>query len=158
MRLVTKISNQSLKMSQSNKYLSKYSNGKSVSAAQYITELICERKASKDKQDLHYRFWASPKWQAFYKNQIASAHKLLKSFPDKAIIRALLTDEGKKIYSLRAPHLPDIIKKEAALLEKENTVLTKSLERKTDVSFSKSSNLNTKNNIISKLKDLDYEP
>lgn len=140
-----------------NKYPSKYSNGKSVSAAQYITELICERKAAKDKQDLHYRFWVSPKWQAFYKNQIASAHKLLKTFPDKAIVRALSTDEGKKIYSLRAPHLPDIISKEATILETENTVLTKSLERKTDVSFSKTSQSNTKN-IISKLKDLDYEP
>lgn len=140
-----------------NKYLSKYSNGKPVSAAQYITELICERKAVKDKQDLHYRFWVSNKWQAFYRNQIASAHKLLKTFPDKAIVRALLTDEGKKIYSLRAPHLPDIIQKEAALLEKENTVLTKSLDRKTDVSFFKPSASHTKN-IISKLKDLDYEP
>lgn len=140
-----------------NKYPSKYSNGKSVSAAQYITELICERKAAKDKQDLHYRFWTSIKWQAFYKNQIASAHKLLKTFPDKAIIRALLTDEGRKIYSLRAPHLPAIIEKEVEILEQENTTLTKSLNRKSDVSFTKPSAPITKN-IISKLKDLDYEP
>lgn len=153
-----KKSNHCSKMSnqKQNKYPSKYSNGKSVSAAQYITELICERKAAKDKQDLHYRFWVSKKWEAFYKNQIASAHKLLKTFPDKAIIRALLTNEGQKIYSLRAPHLPPIIEKQALALEQENTVLTKSLDRKTDVSFSKQSTPISKN-IISKLKDLDYE-
>ena len=38
------------------KYISKYSNGKEVSAAQYITELICENKAKQDKKDLHYKF------------------------------------------------------------------------------------------------------
>ena len=85
-----------------NKYISKYSNDKVVSAAQYITELICERKASKDKKDLHYRFWLSKEWSAFFKNQIATAHKLLKQYSDKAIVNALLTEQGKKIFSLRS--------------------------------------------------------
>jgi len=34
----------------SDKYISKYSNNKFVSAAQYITEIICEHKAKKDKK------------------------------------------------------------------------------------------------------------
>jgi hypothetical protein len=41
-------------MEKENKYLSKYSNGKTVSAAQYITEIICENKAKRDKLDLHW--------------------------------------------------------------------------------------------------------
>ena len=49
----------------SKKYISKYSNDKLISAAQYITEIICERKAVKDKQDLHYRFWISKEWSKF---------------------------------------------------------------------------------------------
>jgi hypothetical protein len=141
-----------------NKYLSKYSNGKTVSAAQYITELICERKALKDKKDLHYRFWVNKEWAAFYRNQIASAHKLLKNFPDKAIIRAINSEHGKKIYSLRAPHLGDMIRKEVDLLEKENTILKTPLERKDQIVFEKTTDRNIKRNIFSKLKDIDNEP
>lgn len=148
--------NSMTKNTKHNKYLSKYSNGKEVSAAQYITEIICERKAHKDKQDLHYRFWVNKQWAAFYRNQIASAHKLLKEFPDKAIIRALNSDEGKKIYSLRAPHLADMIRKEHDVLQKENTILSMDLQRKNNVVFDKPKN--TKRNIFSKLKDIDNEP
>jgi hypothetical protein len=136
------------------KYLSKYSNGKEVSPAQYITEIICERKAVTEKSDLHYRFWIQKKWAAFYRNQIGSAHKLLQRYPAKAIIRALQSDKGKKIYSLRAPHLPAMIEQQAAILATENTSITKPIERKEDVVFQKTAH---SQNIISKLKDLDNE-
>ena len=48
-------------------YISKYSNGKKVSDAQYITEIICEHKAKRDKKDLHYRFWLNKEWEKFFK-------------------------------------------------------------------------------------------
>lgn len=136
------------------KYPSKYSNGKEVSPAQYITEIICERKAAMDKDDLHYRFWTQKKWQVFYKNQIGSAHKLLKKYSAKSIIRALQSDQGKKIYSLRAPHLVAMIEHQTSLLEQENITFTKPINRKSDIVFQKNV---TKNNILSKLKDLDNE-
>lgn len=136
------------------KYISKYSNNKLVSSAQYITEIICERKAIKDKIDLHYRFWINKEWSKFFRNQIGSANKLLKTYSDKAIINALLSDEGKKIYSLRAPHLPDIIVREQAKLDKQNQTLTKQVDRKENISFGNKSSTNNKN-IISRLRDLD---
>jgi hypothetical protein len=135
-------------------YISKYSNGKVVSAAQYITEIICERKALINKEDLHYRFWLQSKWEVFYRNQIGSAHKLLKKYSSKSIIRALNTDKGKKIYSLRAPHLPPIIEEQEVVLKSENQNLNLNLQRKENVSFP--TNKATKN-IITKLKGLDYE-
>jgi hypothetical protein len=138
----------------SDKYLSKYSNNKEVTAAQYITEIICERKALIDKDDLHYKFWIQKKWQIFYKNQIGSAHKLLKKYTAKAIIKALQSDKGKKIYSLRAPHLIPIIEQQQTLIDQENVVFTKNINRKTDIIYKKNTN---KNNIVSKLKDLDNE-
>lgn len=138
----------------SDKYLSKYSNNKEVTAAQYITEIICERKALIDKDDLHYKFWMQKKWQIFYKNQIGSAHKLLKKYTAKAIIKALQSDKGKKIYSLRAPHLIPIIEQQQTLIDQENVVFTKNINRKTDIIYKKNTN---KNNILSKLKDLDNE-
>jgi hypothetical protein len=134
------------------KFYSKYSNGKSVSAAQYITELVCENKAQKDKLDLHYRFWTTKSWEKYYKDQIASANKLIKKYTAKAIIAALRSHEGQKIYSLRAPFLVPIIEKQQKILDKQNTVLTKDLNRKEKTVFR---NNVPKNNIISRLEELE---
>lgn len=139
---------------ESKKYISKYSNDKLVSAAQYITEIICERKAAKDKQDLHYRFWISKEWSKFFRNQIGSANKLLKQYSDKAIVAALLSSDGQKIYSLRAPHLPDMIVREQTRLDQQNQTMTKHLDRKNDIVFG-SKNTQHHKNIISRIKDLD---
>jgi hypothetical protein len=134
------------------KYHSKYSNGKSVSAAQYITELVCENKAKKDKLDLHYRFWTTKSWEKYYKDQIASANKLIKKYTAKAIIAALRSHEGQKIYSLRAPFLTPIIEKQQRIIDKENTKLTKELDRTEKTVFR---NNIPKSNILSKLKELE---
>lgn len=138
------------------RYPSKYSNGKSVTAAQYITELICEKMAKKDKKDLHYRFWVTPEWEKYYRNQIASAHALLKKYSDTAVIRALNNPKTEKIYSLRAPHLPAIIEQEQHRLDNENQTLSKVYDRPENVSFRDAQTIK-RNNIISKLKDLDNE-
>jgi hypothetical protein len=139
-------------MKPDHKYVSKYSNGKTVSAAQYITEMICENKAKKDKLDLHYRFWTHKSWNIYYRNQIASANKLLDKYEPKAIINALKDKDAERIYSLRAPHLPAIIEKHAALLESANKTLTIEIDRTDDKSYRK--NLLQKN-VISKLKELE---
>lgn len=137
-----------------NKYLSRYSNNKEVSAAQYITELICEKKAKIDKTDLHYRFWLSKKWSAFFRNQIGTANKLLQDYDAKAIVNALLTNEAGKIFSLRAPHLLPIIQQEQHKLDQENTEFTKPINRNEDIAFNRK-NPKNKSNIFSKLEDID---
>lgn len=137
------------------KYISKYSNGKYVSAAQYITEMICENKARIDKKDLHYRFWLNKEWSAFFRNQIATANKLVKIYGDKAIIKALKNDRAAKIYSLRSPVLQDIIKKEAYLLSQQKAPEPKTYDRNIDISKRRNNRINK--NILSKLEDIDNE-
>jgi hypothetical protein len=136
------------------KYPSKYSNGKEVSAAQYITEIICENKAKRDKEDLHYRFWVSKKWAAYYRNQIASANKLLTQYDAESIVAALNSDEARKIYSLRAPHLVPIIEQKKLILESKNQTLTINPDRNPNKTFEQN---NTKRSLLSKLKELDDE-
>lgn len=136
------------------KYPSKYSNGKNVSAAQYITEIICERKAQMNKQDLHYRFWTTKAWASYYRNQIASAHKLLAQYSDAAIVRALSSKAAEKIYSLRAPHLIPIIEQEEKALSQRNQDLSINLDRTEKTVFRKEK---SNSNIISKLRGLDDE-
>jgi hypothetical protein len=135
-------------------YPSKYSNGKSVSAAQYITEIICENKAKQDGKDLHYRFWVTPEWDKYYRNQIASAHSLLKKYSDIAIVKSLKNPKASRIYSLRAPHLIAIIEQEQKLVDQQNTELSIKLERPENISFNKNT-AKKSNSIISKLKDLE---
>jgi hypothetical protein len=134
------------------KYLSKYSNGKTVSAAQYITEIICEHKAKKDKKDLHYRFWTTPYWSKFYRDQIASANKLIKEYSPDDIISAINSQKAQQIYSLRAPFLKPIIEEAAAVNQKKNHILSKQFDRQEKINFRKHK---PKQNIISKLEDLE---
>lgn len=135
-----------------NKYISKYSNGKTVSAAQYITELICENKAKIEKKDLHYRFWTSKEWSKYYRDQIATTNKLLQKYDAKAIINALKDSAASRIYSLRAPHLISIIDKHQNLLEKQNTDFTLDINRSETTVFRSEKK---RKNILSKLKELD---
>jgi len=139
-----------------NSYPSKYSNGKNVSAAQFITEIICENKAIKDNLDLHYKFWTNKEWEKFYRNQIGSAHKLLKQYSAKAIIKALKNIKARNIYSLRAPHLIPIIEQEQALLDVEETKESKNYDDSRQIKSSKfRKDSNQSKNIISKLRELD---
>jgi hypothetical protein len=142
----------------SNKYLSKYSNGKSVSAAQYITEMICEKKAKKDKLDLHYRFWLNKEWSSFYKNQISSAHKLLDKYDEMAIIKALSSSKTNNIYSLRYPGLEAIIKNEEEKLRiQSEKVATKNINYDRTHKVGTRQQFKQNKSIISKLEELDDE-
>jgi hypothetical protein len=134
------------------KYVSKYSNNKLVSPAQYITEIICEHKAKIDRIDLHFRFWTTKKWAAFYKNQIATAYKLVKIYDHRAIISALKKQKNVKIYSLRAPSLIDSIKSEQQLLEAQNTNICQRFDRSENKTYDNKQN---KKSILSKLKDIE---
>lgn len=105
--------------------------------------------------DLHYRFWLSPRWNKFYRDQIASANKLVGKYNDTAIIKALKNPKASGIYSLRAPHLIPIIEQEQENLKKINNEITIDLSRPDAVKFGNTINKHT--NIFSKLKDIDNE-
>lgn len=136
-----------------NKYPSKYSNGKTVTAAQFITEIICERLARKNKKDLHYRFWVSAEWEKQYKGQIGAANKLLAKYDAKDIIDALGSRDGLRIYSLRAPHLGSII--EQHIKSKPKTVIQPKIIDRNLLSKGIQSNSKKPKNILDILKDID---
>lgn len=135
-----------------NKFPSRYSNGKQVSAAQYITELICENKAKINKEDLSYKFWTTPKWEKYYRNQISSANKLIKKYNPLAIVKALKDSKAERIYSLRAPHLLAIIEKYQEQIDAMNKSFTLEIDRQTNKTYKKDK---IQKNIISKIKEID---
>lgn len=134
-------------------YVSKYSNDKQVSAAQYITEIICEHKAKIEKKDLHFRFWqTSPYWQKFYRNQIATANKLLKTHRPQAIVSALKDKKAERIFSLRAPHLKPIIEHHEQLLDAQKKEHTE-IERVDHTNYKSRTDFKKRKNIVDLLDE-----
>jgi len=100
------------------KYNSLYHPGKQVTAAQLITEIICEKKAFQNDKELPEQYWKIKKWENYFKSQVVVAHKLVKKYPPDQIIRALNRIDAKTIYSLRNPYLLSLIKLEERILPK----------------------------------------
>lgn len=128
------------------KYPSRYSPQKWVTAAQYLTELICEKKAQTSGKELPIKFWEFDEWKKYYKWQIGLANKLIKKYDPDALIRALKAN--KRIYSLRYPFDKIIDKYKVADQEKpvDMDLTTDCVPKPKRV-----------DNIISKLKELDGE-
>ncbi len=101
-------------------YPSKYSPGGWITASQYIVEVLCEIKARAEGKDLPIHFYELDEWGKFYRQQIPTAHQLLKYYSANAIVRVLKAPRNKNTYSLRAPWLVEQFKTEQAKLEREN--------------------------------------
>jgi hypothetical protein len=125
-------------------YPSKYSPEKFVTASQYIIELICEKKAATNDVTLPIRFWRLPEWAKFFKFQSLSVNAFLKTFDERAIIRAL--KRSGKMWSLRTQYVKRLIKEEAALIILEDK---KKLEA---ASKQSPPNRNTVENIVRPLR------
>lgn len=134
------------------RYPSRYSPEGWVSASQYITELICEKKARTDKKELPIKFWEIKEWCKYYKYQITLANKLIKAHGEDVVIAALKDDRCWSTYSLRAPRLKQVIEEK----EKEKVERPQNTEYNIkDSEEVKHKTNNNKKSIISKLRDLD---
>lgn len=90
------------------KYSSIFSPGKKITAAQYITELVCKNKANFLKVNLPTKFWDYPEWAQFYKTQIYMAGRFLKYYCADAVIKVV---KEKNIWSLYAKWIVEEFKK-----------------------------------------------
>lgn len=76
------------------------SSGVMCSAAQYIAEVMCIRKAERDnKGSLAFKFWNKSQKKA-YQAQIVAAQRLITEFGDDIIVAFINSKNGQKIYSL----------------------------------------------------------
>jgi len=140
------------KRTDKSQYPSRYSPGGWVSAPQYITELICEKKAQKDQKELPIKFWEIKEWRNYYRYQITLANKLLKEFAADAIIAALKDKRCWKTYSLRAPMLHGIIKEKSDETVDRESETSYDVPDKEDI---KHRSANNQKSILSRLRELD---
>lgn len=137
-------------------YPSRYSPKKYVHAAQYVTELICEKKAKVDKKELPIKFWELDEWNKYYKYQIMLANRLIKKFGESVVIAALNDKRMWKTYSLRSPFLETVLK-EYKSKQELSAKIAREIEIEYDFSEKKtfdSSNVK-KSSIVSKLEELE---
>ena len=132
-------------------------NGKPCNAAQYIAEMVCLRKAEKERTGRQGDdFWNTPKWKKEFQSQVTKAYGLLKKYSDKAIINALNSQKGKNIYSLRVKFLEPIIKKEQEAIDKLEARQIKEVQYE-DNTLQKPRKSFGKKTLFSKLEGLDNE-
>lgn len=131
------------------KYINSY--GIKTTAANYITQILFERKAKQFKEVLPFSYWKQDPWRKQYQLTIIKVNALLKTYREDAIIYALTHGKGKKIYSIHCPWLDDLIQQrehELELLEQSEKVEHQIVE------IEPPQKPFAKNNIINKLKDL----
>tara|TARA_R110002020_G_scaffold46539_17_gene132385 strand:- start:2093 stop:2527 length:435 start_codon:yes stop_codon:yes gene_type:complete len=141
------------KRTEKSRYPSRYSPQGWVHAGQYVTELICEKKAKTENKELPIKFWELPEWLKYYKYQIMLANKLIKEYGEHSVIAALNDKRMWKTYSLRSPFLKDVIKE-----YKEKEEIAKSIAKKIEYDFSKKEKFDSNNNkksILDKLEGLE---
>jgi hypothetical protein len=121
--------------------LSRYkspSTGEYCTCAQYVAEIVCSRVAEKENVGTQaHKFWNTAKWRKTYQYQVVLANRLIKKYPEAAVVKAIHSPECRRMYSLRFPPLETIIKKYQKIIEhqvqnsttidvKENSVSRKS--------------------------------
>jgi hypothetical protein len=99
----------------------KSQSGKECSFQQYIVEMMCIRNAKTKNEKLEPGFWNKDSWRKFYKLQIIKANSLKKAFSEQAILSALNSKKGEKIWSLYWRDLPELIIVEEERLESLKT-------------------------------------
>jgi hypothetical protein len=85
-----------------------------ITAYQKIAEIMVERQAAANGRQLPTRFWNVKPWDRAFRLQVNLAQGLLKLYSAGAIIRALQSEEGRRIYSLSAEWLDPLIQREEA--------------------------------------------
>ena len=85
---------------------------------------MCQRNAeNKNEGSLPYKFWNKKPWDWTYKKQLFAANKVLKdpAITEEAMVKAIHSNEFKKIFSLNHPEAIGIIRKYQLLLDEQDS-------------------------------------
>ena len=129
------------------------SSGDYITCAQYVAEVMCNRMAEKENVGSQaHKFWNLPKWKKHYQYQVVLANRLVKKYPEAAIVKAINSPECKRMYSLRFPPLESIIQKYQKIIERQSQDST-TIEVREDAS--RRSRRYGKRTSLQKLRDID---
>jgi hypothetical protein len=139
------------KRSDNSKYESRYGGGW-ITPAQFLAEVMCERTAKSQGNELPPKFWNLSRWKKEFLKQLTLANKLVNKYDPSLISKALRSPQGKKIFSLGAKWLKDILEKESFKIKKVNVEKVEEVNK-----LPTRQNYISKKSIYSRLKDIDNE-
>jgi len=118
------------KRSDTSKYQSP-STGEFCTCAQYIAEIMCTRMAQKDNQGTQaYKFWNTDKWKKAYQHQVVLANRLINKYSERAVSKAINSNELRRAYSLRHPKVDEVVKRYDAEAKREDLKIKRDLDVK----------------------------
>jgi hypothetical protein len=130
------------------------STGDYCTCAQYVAEIVCSRVAEKENIGTQaHKFWNTAKWRKMYQYQVVLANRLIKKYPEAAVVKAVHSPECRRMYSLRFPPLEAIIKKYQKIIEHQVQNSTTIEVRENSVS--RKSRSYGKKSGLQKLRELD---
>jgi hypothetical protein len=100
-----------------------------------------------------HKFWNTPKWRKMYQYQVVLANRLIKKYPEAAVVKAVNSPECRRMYSLRFPPFESIVQKYQKIIEHQGQNST-TIEVKEN-SVSRKSRSYGKKSSLQKLKELD---
>lgn len=90
------------------KYISRHNpGGDSITSAQWLAEIMCERKAQADSnKELPNKFWSNAyqdkefykKWVPYLQRQVQTIYQLMNKSSEEQVLQALMSN--RKIYSV----------------------------------------------------------
>lgn len=131
------------------------STGDYCTCAAYVAEIMCKRNAeNRNEGSLPYKFWSRKPWDWTFKRQLFIANKLIAEFGERAIVRAISSNEFRKIFSLNHPSTKKVIQKYKQLIETEDQNVQE-VEYQTEAKRRKTSSFGSKKNTLQKLRDIE---
>jgi hypothetical protein len=116
---------------------------------------MCKKNAeNKNEGSLPYKFWSKKPWDWTFKRQLIAANKIMKDhkISEEAIVKAVLSNEFKRVFSLNHPKAIGVIKRYQLLLDSQ-------LNRSQDIEVKKDAKHQKKKfgkkNILSTLRKLE---
>jgi len=144
----------SSKQTSKSRYKSRYSPDAYVTAAQYIIELVCEKKAKFDSTELPIKFWNLPAWRTFFTKNLRRVHKLLREFDEKAVINALNLKCFGNSYSIFTERFLDLVTQEQGKIDQLVVQQVSPQEINRNTVDSKPRPHKIKPNLLTKLDDI----
>lgn len=130
------------------------STGDHCTCAAYIAEMMCMRNAEfKNQGSLPYKFWNTKAWSWTFKKQVFAANKLIKEYGESAVIKAVLSPELSKVFSLSNNRVLPVIKKYKLAEQQEVATPKATIEIAENIKTRKTSF--TKKTKLDKLRELD---
>lgn len=105
------------KRTEKSKYRHK-TTGDHCTCAAYVAEIMCIRNAEyKNVGHLPYKFWNKKPWDWTFKRQMFAANKIIETYGEEALVKAVHSNELKGIFSLNHRKVLQVVNKYAIIVE-----------------------------------------